>query len=257
MAKVDILNYISDSNILRSTYDTDTNELDITDVPQNLNSVITLGQGGGGAEVEELNVTANGTYTAPTGKAYSPVNVNIPVPSFAVSDFLIPSGTWETKYSIPNKIKSGGCVHFRITVPETPLIGDDSQMLISFGRNIDVWSGSDNCTFFIMVYSSNPDGISVNSIRIRIRGQASSSQGFLNVYRYKNADNTIDIKLYKDRFVDVLTGTTYMYSSDAEFSAIANAMSNMDNYNYINVGKLYNAPAYAGGVITLFSIEDE
>lgn len=47
MAKVDILNYISDSNILRSTYDTDTNELDITDVPQNLNSVITLGQGGG------------------------------------------------------------------------------------------------------------------------------------------------------------------------------------------------------------------
>ena len=77
MAKVDILNYISDSNILRSTYDTDTNELDITDVPQNLNSVITLGQGGGGAEVEELNVTANGTYTAPEGKAYSPVNVNV------------------------------------------------------------------------------------------------------------------------------------------------------------------------------------
>ena len=77
MAKVDILNYISDSNILRSTYDTDTNELDITDVPQNLNSVITLGQGGGGVTVEELNVTANGTYTAPEGKAYSPVNVNV------------------------------------------------------------------------------------------------------------------------------------------------------------------------------------
>lgn len=47
MAKVDILNYISDSNILRSTYDTDTNELDITDIPQNLNSVITLGQAQG------------------------------------------------------------------------------------------------------------------------------------------------------------------------------------------------------------------
>lgn len=48
MAKVDILNYISEENILRSTYDTDTNELDITDVPQNLNSVIILGSGGGG-----------------------------------------------------------------------------------------------------------------------------------------------------------------------------------------------------------------
>lgn len=52
MAKVDILNYISDDNILRSTYDTDTNELDITDVPQNLNSVITLGQGGGGGGLQ-------------------------------------------------------------------------------------------------------------------------------------------------------------------------------------------------------------
>lgn len=50
MAKVDILNYISDSNILRSTYDTDTNELNITDVPQNLNSVITLGGGGGSGQ---------------------------------------------------------------------------------------------------------------------------------------------------------------------------------------------------------------
>ena len=33
--------------------------------------------GGGGATVTELNVTANGTYTAPTGTAYSPVNVNV------------------------------------------------------------------------------------------------------------------------------------------------------------------------------------
>ena len=33
--------------------------------------------GGGGATVEPLSVTENGTYTAPTGKAYSPVTVNI------------------------------------------------------------------------------------------------------------------------------------------------------------------------------------
>lgn len=34
--------------------------------------------GGGGATVEELSVTDNGTYTAPQGKAYSPVNVSVP-----------------------------------------------------------------------------------------------------------------------------------------------------------------------------------
>lgn len=33
--------------------------------------------GGGGVTIERLNVTTNGTYTAPTGTAYSPVTVNV------------------------------------------------------------------------------------------------------------------------------------------------------------------------------------
>lgn len=36
------------------------------------------GGGGGDITVESLSVTANGTYTAPSGKAYSPVSVNVP-----------------------------------------------------------------------------------------------------------------------------------------------------------------------------------
>ena len=35
-------------------------------------------QGGGSVTVEALNVTENGVYTAPSGKAYSPVTVNVP-----------------------------------------------------------------------------------------------------------------------------------------------------------------------------------
>ena len=35
------------------------------------------GEGGGGVTVQSLSVTANGTYTAPTGNAYSPVSVNV------------------------------------------------------------------------------------------------------------------------------------------------------------------------------------
>lgn len=35
------------------------------------------GGGGSSVDVESLSVTENGTYTAPTGKAYSPVNVNV------------------------------------------------------------------------------------------------------------------------------------------------------------------------------------
>lgn len=41
--------------------------------------------GGGGVEVESLSVTENGTYTAEEGKAYSPVNVNVPN-SYAAGD---------------------------------------------------------------------------------------------------------------------------------------------------------------------------
>lgn len=39
---------------------------------------IGVGGGGGDVSVESLNVSENGEYTAPSGKAYSPVNVNVP-----------------------------------------------------------------------------------------------------------------------------------------------------------------------------------
>lgn len=38
----------------------------------------TAGGGGSSVTVEQLNVSSNNTYTAPTGKAYSPVVVNVP-----------------------------------------------------------------------------------------------------------------------------------------------------------------------------------
>ena len=39
-----------------------------------------IGGGGPSVTVEELNVSQNGTTTAPEGKAYSPVNVNVQPP---------------------------------------------------------------------------------------------------------------------------------------------------------------------------------
>lgn len=41
---------------------------------------ITGGSGGSSVTVEALSVTANGTYTAPSGTSYSPVTVNVPAP---------------------------------------------------------------------------------------------------------------------------------------------------------------------------------
>lgn len=63
---VQFLNYLTPDHILRGKYNTGNNELDITDVPANLNSVITLGQGGGGGldnPLITLNVINNGSYS--------------------------------------------------------------------------------------------------------------------------------------------------------------------------------------------------
>ena len=47
------------------------------DVAQYETVSVNVSGGGGGITVEALSVTQNGTYTAPTGKAYSPVTVNV------------------------------------------------------------------------------------------------------------------------------------------------------------------------------------
>ena len=41
-------------------------------------AIDSISGGGGNVTVEQLNVTGNGTYTAPAGKAYSPVVVAVP-----------------------------------------------------------------------------------------------------------------------------------------------------------------------------------
>jgi len=49
----------------------------ITHQDEWLEAIAEGGGGGGGVTVEALTVTENGTYTAPSGKAYSPVNVEV------------------------------------------------------------------------------------------------------------------------------------------------------------------------------------
>ena len=65
---------------------------------------IIAAMGGGGTTVESLSVTENGVYTAPVGKAYSPVTVTVDtVPSImAIDEVTITSG-YEDK-TIPHSL---------------------------------------------------------------------------------------------------------------------------------------------------------
>lgn len=57
------------------------------------------GGGGGDVTVEEITITENGTTTAPSGKAYSPIHTNVPQPTLSTlevsenGDYDAPSGT--------------------------------------------------------------------------------------------------------------------------------------------------------------------
>jgi len=51
------------------------------------------GGGGGDITVESLTATENKTYTAPSGKAYSPVTVNVPGPTL-ITKTVTDAGTY-------------------------------------------------------------------------------------------------------------------------------------------------------------------
>lgn len=77
----------------------------VPDVPQTrieqyLDYIAENGDGGSSITVEPLTVTANGTQTAPSGKAYSPVTVNVPQPSGTKSITISQNGT--TTESVTN-----------------------------------------------------------------------------------------------------------------------------------------------------------
>ena len=75
-ATVQFLNYLTPDHILRGKYNIGNNELDITDVPANLNSVITLGQGGGGGgtNLKSIKITIKNT-----GADSKTANIPIPI----------------------------------------------------------------------------------------------------------------------------------------------------------------------------------
>lgn len=64
---------MADINFMGATY----TDVESVTLPKVGGGVATFSEGGGGATVEALTVTENGTYTAPSGTAYSPVTVNV------------------------------------------------------------------------------------------------------------------------------------------------------------------------------------
>lgn len=77
---------------------------------------------GGGSKNESITITKNGTYTAPNGVGYSPVNVNVPIPE----GYVKPSGTKEITtngtYDVTDKAE------VVVDVPEREIILQDKEI---------------------------------------------------------------------------------------------------------------------------------
>lgn len=54
------------------------------------------GSGGSGITVEPITITQNGTTTAPSGKAYSPITVNVPLNAVGVTMEYVTTGSLTT-----------------------------------------------------------------------------------------------------------------------------------------------------------------
>lgn len=83
---------------------------------------------GGDTEVVPLSATENKTYTAPSGKAYSPVTVNVPTPSFETEEVTI---TPTKSQQVKTPSKDG---YSKVTVNAIPseyIIPSGSQTLVS------------------------------------------------------------------------------------------------------------------------------
>lgn len=176
--------------------------------------------------------------------------------AFRVTDFKVPSAKWVINQGIPNYIANGGCLHIKITIPETT-VSTDSEVLSIGADALSSWTPSTNCSIFTAFYAKTGGG---NNYSLRLRG--ASVNGWFSVTELADANNEVEIKVYSDKMVDVKTNTTYYYDSAPDagglsFSVLKTVMTNLCTYPYISVGCNQFSARASGHIVSLFAIEAE
>ncbi len=121
---------------------------------------------GGGVTVEPLSVTANGTYTAPTGKAYTPVTVNVAGGGGSISALL--------DEEIKQDSGSTKTLDETVTIPED---GNYYVFAIGYDSATDVYINSvqqtndyDYSTDYIHAYAKKVTLSKDDTVRINMYG---------------------------------------------------------------------------------------
>lgn len=158
-------------------------------------------------------------------------------------NFKTPSAKWVIQNAIPNVLKTGGCIH--ITKTHESLSKDAEQISFGYGA-LSAWAP----TNYVGVYFIDYTGES-NLMRLRFRGP--SIDGTINLHLYYDSNNTVDVKLYSDKLVDVNTGTEYALSTYG--TGVTGGMASLLNQSYLSIGQ-NQTTASAGHIVTLFAFEE-
>lgn len=161
---------------------------------------------------------------------------------FALKDFVIGPNRWTAQNCIPNVLKTGGCLH--IVYTEQTNSSSAGLSIFSFGIGaLTAWSpGASNPSCYINVSSRS------GAVQVYFRGIGNGDA--LSLINFEDENGKVDLKLYSDRFVDVNTGETGNYSTNAQ-----SHMTAISSHDYISVGQ-NQSNTFAGFLITLIALEE-
>ena len=171
--------------------------------------IISSGGGGSSVTVESLTVTQNNTYTAPSGKAYSPVVVNV-TPNLQSKTNIIP-GTHD------------------ITV--TPDNGYDGLSSVQIDGDADLVAGNIKKDVSIFGVTGTYEGSSINTPLVNSSVTFSSTSGSFEISLPRTPTNFVVMFEADNTSLEYLYGIT-----DTVYAAISGnlfyPLGNLDNGSY-------------------------
>lgn len=163
---------------------------------------------------------------------------------FRLEDFKMPSAKWLIQNAIPNVLKTGGCIHIKATLINGA--SDVQQICFGYGA-LSAWAPTNYVIALLMDYKTGTG----SPMRIRLRGP--SIDGTITLSTYFDANNTVDVKIYSSKLVDVNTGSEYALSSFG--TGVTSAMTDLLTQPYLSVGQNYQTPP-SGHILPLFAFEE-
>ena len=222
-----------------------TEQLTLDAMPTAINALPT----GGGGIIEALDITTNGTYTAPEGiDGYNPITVNVPQNGAPTDEELTLTGTldyafistWNwllNKYS--NRIKTSNITSISNMCRENKTIETFPNIAINFPDKVDNNIANWNYAFYLC---DNLKEINLTTNSNKISGIASIFQGCKRLRNLPNFFINADFSLMNNNTIGMFSNAfNACHSLRTIPTKVLNKIYNAGNANYYtSLNSLFN-----------------